>query len=143
MTAAANQPGVSVSASRRSHSNRRWLSLRRNLDGWLFASPWIIGFILWTLGPMLASLFIAFTEWELIGAPKWVGAANVQAMFHDDLVWQSLKVTTLYALFSVPLHIIFGMIIALLLNQNIGGLRFYRTAYYLPSMLSGVAVALL
>lgn len=143
MTAAANQPGVSLSADRRHSKSRKWLALRRNLDGWLFASPWIIGFILWTLGPMIASLFIAFTEWDLIGSPQWVGLSNVQAMFNDTLVWQSLKVTTLYALFSVPLHITFGMIIALLLNQNIGGLRFYRTAYYLPSVLSGVAVALL
>lgn len=142
MTTAANQSGVSL-APQHNQRSRQWLALRRNLDGWLFASPWIIGFILWTLGPMIASLFIAFTEWDLIGSPNWVGLANIQAMFDDTLVWQSLKVTTLYALFSVPLHIIFGMAIALLLNQEIKGLRFYRTAYYLPSVLSGVAVALL
>lgn len=142
MTATAKQQHVPLSAERDRKS--RWrMALRRNLDGWLFASPWIIGFILWTLGPMVASLFIAFTEWDLISAPQWVGLANIQAMGNDSLVWQSLKVTTLYALFSVPLHIIFGMIIALLLNREIRGLRFYRTAYYLPSVLSGVAVALL
>lgn len=143
MTATAKQSDVSLPTQSRLRNKRRWISLRRNLDGWLFASPWIIGFVLWTLGPMIASLFIAFTEWDLIGSPQWVGLANIQAMANDSLVQQSLKVTTLYALFSVPLHIIFGMIIALLLNREIRGLRFYRTAYYLPSVLSGVAVALL
>lgn len=118
-------------------------ALRRNLDGWLFASPWIIGFILWTLGPMLASLYMAFTEWDLVSPPKWVGLANIKAMFSDELVAQALKVTTIYAITSVPLHLIFGMLLALLLNARIKGLRFYRTAFYLPSVLSGVAVALL
>lgn len=118
-------------------------TLRRNLEGWLFASPWILGFILWTLGPMMASLAIAFTEWDLIGAPRWVGLANVRAMVNDTLVTQALKVTTIYAVVSVPLHLIFGLGLALLLNAKIVGLRFYRTAFYLPSVLSGVAVALL
>lgn len=118
-------------------------AFRRNLDGWLFASPWLIGFVLWTLGPMVASLAIAFTEWDLIGSPAWVGLANVENMFQDELVAQALKVTTLYAITSVPLHIIFGLGLALLLNTQIAGLRFYRTAFYLPSVLSGVAVALL
>jgi multiple sugar transport system permease protein len=116
---------------------------RRNLEGWLFASPWIIGFVLWTLGPMVASFFIAFTEWDLISAPRWVGTANIQEMLRDPLVVQALKVTTIYAITSVPLHIIFGLSLALLLNTRISGLRFYRTAFYLPSVLSGVAVALL
>ncbi len=53
-------------------------TVRRNLEGWLFASPWIIGFVLWTLGPMLASLYLAFTEWDLVSSPKWVGLNNFQ-----------------------------------------------------------------
>jgi multiple sugar transport system permease protein len=116
---------------------------RKNLDGWLFASPWIIGFFLLTLGPMLASLALSFSEWDLISPIKFVGLANFQALLKDPLVAQSLKVTIVYALVSVPLHILFGMLIALLLNTEIIGLRFYRTAFYLPSVLSGVAVALL
>ncbi len=118
-------------------------AIRRNLDGWLFASPWIIGFVLWTLGPMIASLVIAFTEWDLISSPRWVGFDNVTAMINDNLVGQALKVTTIYAITSVPLHLVTGLLLALLLNTNIKGLRFYRTAYYMPSVLSGVAVALL
>lgn len=115
----------------------------RNVEGWLFASPWIVGFILWTVGPMVASLVIAFTEWDLVTSPEWVGTANLSAMFNDRLVWQSLKVTSIYAFTSVPLHLIVGMGLAMLLNADIKGLRWYRTAFYLPSVLSGVAVALL
>jgi multiple sugar transport system permease protein len=92
---------------------------------------------------MVASLAIAFTEWDLISSPRWVGLANAQAMINDQLMWQALKVTTIYAVTSVPLHIILGLLLALLLNARIVGVRFYRTAYYLPSVLSGVAVALL
>ena len=117
--------------------------LRRNVDGWLFASPWILGFFFLTLGPMVASLGLSFTEWDLISPIKFIGLSNYQALLKDPLVAQSLKVTIVYAVASVPLHIIFGMLIALFLNTDIIGLRFYRTAFYLPSVLSGVAVALL
>jgi multiple sugar transport system permease protein len=118
-------------------------ALRRNLEGWLFASPWIIGFVLFTFGPMLASFFLAFTEWDLLSAPQWVGLKNVQDLARDELVWKSLRVTLLYAITSVPLQIVCGLGLALLLNNSIRGLRFYRTAVYMPSVLSGVAVALL
>ena len=118
-------------------------ALRRNLSGWLFASPWIIGFLLWTVGPMIASLVIAFTNWDLITPPKFVGMQNFSAMLVDNLVWKSLQVTTVYAVVSVPLQIGLGLGLALLLNAKIRLLHFYRTAFYLPSVLSGVAVALL
>jgi multiple sugar transport system permease protein len=117
--------------------------VRRNLAGWLFASPWIIGFVLWTLGPMIASLWISMTEWDLITAPRWVGLANVTAMLNDELVAQALKVTSIYALVSVPIHLVVGLLLAILLNTQISGLRYYRTAFYMPSVLSGVAIALL
>jgi len=92
---------------------------------------------------MLASLVIAFTDWDLITEPKFVGAQNFVMMAADSLVWKSLQVTTVYAVVSVPLQIALGLGLALLLNTNIRFLRFYRTAFYLPSVLSGVAVALL
>ena len=120
--------------------------MRRNeeLAGWLFASPWILGFLLFTAGPMLISAGFAFAEYNLLQPAQWVGTANIEkALSGDPLVWQSLKVTTIYAFVSVPLQIVFGLIIALLLNTNIRGLQYYRTIYYLPSVLSGVAVALL
>ncbi|MEZ4717696.1 MAG: sugar ABC transporter permease [Caldilineaceae bacterium] len=141
MTTVAESAPVKQQTARRRRISPQ--ARRRNLEGWLFASPWIIGFLVWTLGPMLASLFIALTNWDLITTPQFVGMSNFETMFSDDLFWQSLKVTSVYALVSVPLHIIFGFGLAWLLNANIRGLRFYRTAFYLPSVLSGVAVALL
>ena len=127
----------------RNVSARRRAAFRRNLEGWLFASPWIIGFVLWTLGPMVASFVLAFMEWDLVSSPRWVGFNNLREMARDVVLMEALKVTTVYALLSVPLHLVFGMGLAMLLNTKIAGMRFYRTAFYLPSVLSGVAVALL
>lgn len=120
--------------------------MRRNEEvaGWLFALPWIFGFLLFTVGPMLASAGFAFADYNLLQPPRWVGFENIRrALTNDALVWQSLKVTSVYAFVSVPLQIVFGLMVALLLNANIRGLQYYRTIYYLPSVLSGVAVALL
>ena len=128
---------------REMRARRRRATLKRNLEGWLFASPWIIGFLLWTLGPMVASFVLTFMEWDLVSSPEWVGARNLREMVHDSVLLQALKVTTIYALLSVPLHLIFGLALAMLLNTKVAGMRFYRTAFYLPSVLSGVAVALL
>ncbi len=117
---------------------------REEIAGWLFASPWIIGFFLFTLGPMMASAGFAFTDYNLLQPPEWIGLENFRRAFTGDaLVYQALKVTSIYAFVSVPLQVGFGLIIALLLNADIRGLQYYRTLYYLPSVLSGVAVALL
>lgn len=116
---------------------------KEEFAGWTFALPWIVGFVVLTAIPMVASAAIAFTDWNVIQPMKWVGLKNIQQAVSDPLVWQSLKVTSIYAFISVPLQVVFGLAIALLLNTNIRGLRFYRTIYFLPSVLSGVAVALL
>jgi multiple sugar transport system permease protein len=137
---------LSVAASRlrarpRVATRRR---LGRHVEGWLFASPWIVGFLLFTAGPMLFSAAMAFTSWDLITPPRWAGLDNWRLILGGDpLIVQALKVTTTYALMAVPLNLVFGMALALLLNSGIKGLRFYRTAYFMPSVLSGVAVALL
>ena len=93
---------------------------------------------------MLVSAVMAFTKWDLLTPPSFVGLDNFRKAFSGDpLMWHSLKVTTIYALIAVPLNIFLGLGLALLLNSGIRGLRVYRTAYFLPSVLSGVAVALL
>lgn len=130
-------------AQQQARSYRRRAAFKRNLEGWLFASPWIIGFLLWTLGPMIASFILSFMEWDLVSSPRWIGLANIREMLVDSVLLQALKVTTLYAGLSVPLQLIIGLTLAMLLNTKIAGMRFYRTAFYLPSVLSGVAVALL
>jgi multiple sugar transport system permease protein len=111
---------------------------------YLFASPWLIGLLFLTLGPMIASFLLSFADYPVITPPKWIGVANYVEMFTDDkLVWQSLKVTFLYSLGAIPLTLSMAFFVAMLLNQNIKGTSVYRTIYYLPAVISGVPVALL
>jgi multiple sugar transport system permease protein len=118
-------------------------SAQEELAGWLFASPWIIGFVIFTLGPMLFSLGMSFTNYDLF-TWKWIGLTNFERMFTiDDLVLRSLGVTLRYASLSVPLHLLCGFCLALMLNQKIRGLSIWRTIFYLPSVLSGVSVIVL
>ena len=109
----------------------------------LFISPWILGFIVFTAGPILASLFFSFNIYDAIQPPRWVGLANYRNLFRDRLFWQSLRVTSLYTAGAVPLGIVLSMAIALVLNLNIRGVSVFRTIFYLPSVISGVAVSLL
>ncbi|NPV81570.1 MAG: sugar ABC transporter permease [Firmicutes bacterium] len=110
---------------------------------YLFISPWILGFFVFSAGPILASLVLSFTEYNIASPPRFVGLENISRLLHDPLFWQALKVTSLYSLFSVPLGIIVSLIVALLLNQKVYGLALFRTIYYSPSVVSGVAVSLL
>ena len=120
------------------------MARRENLMGWLWASPWILGFLIFTLGPMLASVYFSFTDFPVISPPKWIGIENYRTMLSGDKFFgQSLKVTTIYALVSVPLYLVVGFFIAILLNQPIRFLTIWRTVYYLPAVVSGVAVSLL
>lgn len=110
----------------------------------LLISPWILGFLFFTLGPMLASLYLSFTHYNVSQPAEWIGLENyVRAFTRDRLFWHSLRVTGVYTLTSVPLSLVFGMFLAMLLNQDIPGVSLWRTIYYLPSVLSGVAVAVL
>ncbi len=109
---------------------------------YVLISPWIIGFLSFTLGPMVASAIISLTKWDLLLPPQWVGLKNYLDMFAADPVfWQSLRVTITYTTFSVGLNIIVAFLLAMLLNQRIRGQQYYRTIYYLPFVVSGVAVA--
>ena len=110
----------------------------------LFISPWVVGFTLFEFGPLIASLGISLFQWDLIQAPSWIGLDNYLELFSDDpLFWQSLKVTSVYSLFSVPIGLLFALLLALLLNQPLPGIAFFRTVFYLPAVVSGVAVAML
>lgn len=118
--------------------------IKEEIAGYLFVSPWFVGFILFIVGPMIASLFISMCEYRLPYAIKWVGLANYAKMLTGDpLFWKSLYNTVYYTAISVPLGIALSLAIAVLLNQEIKGLGILRTIYYLPSILSGVAVSLL
>ncbi|GIV83353.1 MAG: sugar ABC transporter permease [Candidatus Roseilinea sp.] len=133
-----------------SHSAFALLGRSRRLSGWgrqqliwfyVLISPWIIGFLLFTLGPMVASVIFSLTEWDLLTPPRWIGLANFAEMVADPLFWNALRVTALYALGSVSLNIVVAMLVAILLNRNIRGQQFFRVIYYLPFVVSGVAVA--
>jgi multiple sugar transport system permease protein len=120
------------------------LLIREYIAFYLFASPWLIGLVVFTIGPMIASLYLSFTDYAVITSPNWVGLDNYIHMFTDDLlVWQALRVTALYSLGAVPLTLIMSFLVALLMHQQIFGVRVFRTIYYLPSVISGVPVALL
>jgi multiple sugar transport system permease protein len=119
-------------------TNRR----REALMGYLFLSPWLAGFVVFLAGPMIASLLLSFTQYKIITPPRWIGLANYQRMLSDDLFFQSLRVTSTYTLFSVPLGIVASLAVASLLNQQIVARGFFRTVFYLPSLISGVAVAI-
>ena len=110
------------------------------LVGFLFALPAILGFIIFALAPMVASLVISFTNWSLLKAPEWVGLQNYVNMSLDDKILLSLKNTFLYGIIAVPLSIITSFSIALLLNQKIRGQRFFLTLFYFPSILPIAAV---
>jgi len=110
---------------------------------WLYVSPWLIGFAVFSVYPIVFSLFLSFTEWDMIGDKTWVGMDNYQTMVADPLFWQSLKVTSFYTLFAVPLGVTLALALAMLLNQKIRGVNLFRTIFYIPSVISGVAAAML
>lgn len=110
---------------------------------YLFLSPWLIGLAIFTIGPIIASVVISMTDWGLISSPKWVGLENYQDMFSDRDFLHSITVTLRYAVMAIPLFLVAGLALSLLLNQKIKGIRVFRTILYLPSLLAGVAVAVL
>jgi multiple sugar transport system permease protein len=110
---------------------------------YLFVSLWIIGFLLFDAGPILASLLISFTNWSALSDPAWIGARNYQKMFGDALFYKALWNSLYFGFGSVGLGMIGAFLLALLLNQKVAGMSFFRTVFYLPSVVSGIAVAIL
>lgn len=122
-----------------------WLSraARRNIEGYLFALPWFVGFFALLFGPIVASLFISFTKYDMVSAPQWRGLSNYRTLFGDHLFWTSLGMTAYYVAAQAPSSIALALALAILLNQRLRGIGIFRTLFYLPSVTSGVAVALL
>ncbi len=120
------------------------MSQREALVFYLLISPWIFGFAVFQLGPMIASLVFSFTDYDVVHSTAFVGLGNYIEMFAGDpLFWQALKVTLSYTVLAVPLGITFALSLAVLLNQRIPALALFRTVFYLPSVIAGVAVSLL
>jgi len=119
------------------------LGKREALEGYLFISPWLIGFVVFSLGPLIAAIAISFTSWDLIGPAKSVGVENYRELARDPLIAKSLFNTFFYAAFAVPLGVAFALFLAVLLNRKTPGISVYRTVVYLPAVTSGVAIAIL
>ena len=108
-----------------------------------FISPWIIGLLVFSLGPMILSLIMAFLNWDMILPARWRGLGNFhEAFVEDSRFWVSLKVTFLYTLISTPIGLVISLATALLLSQKVRGVPLFRALYYLPSLASGVAASL-
>lgn len=121
------------------------MSLRRRqaLEGYLCILPWLVGFVCFTAGPMLASLAMSFTNWQIISAPEWIGWGNFERLSKDPLFYQALYNTAYISFLSVPLQLVVSLLIALGLNQKLRGVNLFRTIFFLPSQMPLVASALL
>jgi multiple sugar transport system permease protein len=134
---AAITPRVAQAAPRRAAAG--WTS---SAAGYLFLSPWLLGFFGLTLGPALISLYLSFTDFDLLGSPRWVGAANyVRIATSDAKFVAAMHVTFAYVALAVPLKLAFALMVAVILNKGIRGLPLYRAMFYLPSLL-GASVAI-
>ena len=119
------------------------LNLREHIEGYLFISPWILGMVLFALGPILASFGLAFTRWNLFTEPEYVGWANFQKLAHDPLFYKSVFNTIYYTIFAVPLGLVLALGLAMLVNHRLRGINFFRTAFFLPNVVAGIAMLLL
>jgi ABC-type sugar transport system permease subunit len=124
---------------------RRKSSLSRRQAIWcyIFIAPAVLGLLLFSLGPMIASLLMSLTSYDLLSTPQWVGIQNYVDLSQDELFRKSLAVTLIFGLVSVPAILVLALVLAILLNAAIPAKAFFRSAYYLPSVISGVAVATL
>lgn len=119
-------------------------SRRRNLlVGLAFISPWLVGLLTFTLYPVLASLYYAFCDYDVLTKPVWIGTLNFEDMVTDRVFWKSLYNTLYYTAFSVPLGLILSLMIAVLLNQGVRGKSIFRTLFFMPSIVPLVAVAMI
>ncbi len=139
------QSGVNISLS--NLNTLRWERLtpaqRRTILGYIFISPFILGFLFWFLIPALVAVYLTFHKWNLIAPPQFVGLDNIKHLFDDPLLPQSLRVTFTYTIIGVPLGLLFSFILALLVNNKSRGVGIFRTIYYLPTIVPAVANAVL
>jgi len=116
--------------------------MKKNLLGYAFLSPWLIGFLVFTLIPFVVSIYLSFTRYEVVTSPVWVGTANYGEMFsRDPIFWKALVITLKYAAVAVPLGTVAGVGLALLLNADIRGMSVYRTLFFIPSIVPMVATS--
>ncbi|MHB0877152.1 MAG: carbohydrate ABC transporter permease [Anaerolineae bacterium] len=113
------------------------------IQGYLLISPWLVGFFIWTVGPMLFSAVMSFMDWQVLDAPKWAGLGNFERLLRDPVLAKSLYNTAYYTVFAVPLRLAAALAAALLLNQATRVMHLYRTFLYMPSVIPTVASVLM
>ncbi len=116
---------------------------REAINAYLMIGPWLLGFVLWIAGPMVASLVLSFMDWSLMSPPAWSGLGNFQEMLKDDLFWISLVNTAYYTFIGVPVRVVAALIVALGMNLKLRGISIWRTIYYMPSITPAVASAII
>ncbi|MDR2629629.1 MAG: sugar ABC transporter permease [Spirochaetaceae bacterium] len=132
-------------------NTRKGILIKEQVSSYLFLAPWLAGFFVLTLYPMIYSLYLSFTEYTILRPPKWIGLRNLFVMFvgsaeypRDERFLNSLFVTLRFVFISVPLKLAFALAVAMLMNQKLRLIPFYRTIYYIPTLLGGsVAIAVL
>jgi multiple sugar transport system permease protein len=127
-------------------AQRKWSwrpATKEAITGWLFALPWIIGFVVFTAGPMIFSLYTSFTRYNITTDPVWIGMDNYQSLFNDPRFYVSLNNTLWLVAVKIPIVVFASVVIALLLNMDLPGAKTFRAIFYLPNVLAGVAAIFL
>lgn len=119
------------------------LAKKEELTAYMFLLPWILGVLLFLIGPIVASIFISMTKWNLLTPPRWVGLENYQDMFQDRDFYNSMTVTLKYMLLSIPLYFVASLALSVLLNQKLKGMYIFRTILFMPAVLAATAVAVM
>ncbi len=129
----------------KNHVGNSPMARREALTGYMMAAPWIVGFLLLTAGPILASMMLAFSDYDVLHAPRYAGMSNFQNLFTDDraTMLKAFGNAAYLAVFGIPLGMATGLAIAMLLNMKVKGMNYYRTAFYIPSIVPGIASAVL
>ena len=119
------------------------MNRKLSLMGYLMSAPYIIYFIIFSAFPIFFSFFLIFHRWNIVGPMKWVGLANFNMMFSDPLFWTSIYNTIIFLLIHIPLQVVVALVLAEVLNQKIKARAFFRAAFFMPVVVSGVVVTIL
>jgi len=138
-------PAAVLPPTLRTANSRRRRELLTNLTGYLFISPWLITFVIFTIVPIVASLYLSFTNYDILSTPVFTGLANYERMFFKDpRYWKSISATFYYVLTAIPLRLVFALLIAMLLNNTHRLTPVFRAAFYAPSIIGGsIAIAVM
>jgi multiple sugar transport system permease protein len=136
--------------SQQKHSKRllknrsAWgITKKEAVAGYLMISPWIIYFFVFIAIPMVGAFVISFTDWDILSGPKWIGFSNFKELFNDDVFWLSIYNTFFYTILAIPFHVLTALITALLMNIRTKFIGVYRTLFYLPCIISPVAIGMI